>query len=151
MRLLIVGRLNGQFTTAAKMAMSQGAKVAHVETCSAATNALRNGQGADLVMIDYELDIASFIAANDAERIHVPVIACGVNPDPDKAAAAIRAGAKEFIPLPPDAESSPPPSPGGAALPFPHATDRASATTPDPAMPRRRSMGVLPRFELERR
>jgi two-component system, response regulator FlrC len=104
MRLLIVGRLNGQFTTAAKMAMSQGAKVAHVETCSAATNALRNGQGADLVMIDYELDIASFIAANDAERIHVPVIACGVNPDPDKAAAAIRAGAKEFIPLPPDVE-----------------------------------------------
>ena len=33
MRLLIVGRLNGQFTTAAKMAMSAGAKVAHVETC----------------------------------------------------------------------------------------------------------------------
>jgi DNA-binding NtrC family response regulator len=32
------------------------------------------------------------------------VVACGVNPDPDKAAAAIRAGAKEFIPLPPDAE-----------------------------------------------
>jgi DNA-binding NtrC family response regulator len=104
MRLLIVGRLNGQFTTAAKMAMSAGAKVAHVETCSAATNALRNGQGADLVMVDYELDIASFIAANDAERIHVPIVACGVNPDPDKAAAAIRAGAKEFIPLPPEAE-----------------------------------------------
>ncbi len=104
MRLLIVGRLNGQFTTAAKMAMAAGAKVAHVETCSAATNALRNGQGADLVMVDYELDIASFILANEAERISVPVIACGVNPDPDKAAAAIRAGAKEFIPLPPEAE-----------------------------------------------
>jgi len=104
MRLLIVGRLNGQFTTAAKMAMSAGAKVAHVETCSAATSALRNGQGADLMMVDYELDIAGLIAANEAERIHVPVIACGVNPDPDKAAAAIRAGAKEFIPLPPEAE-----------------------------------------------
>ena len=36
MRLLIVGRLNGQLTTSAKMAMSTGAKVAHVETCSAA-------------------------------------------------------------------------------------------------------------------
>jgi two-component system response regulator FlrC len=86
------------------MAMSAGAKVSHVETCSAATSALRNGQGADLMMVDYELDIAGLIAANEAERIHVPVIACGVNPDPDKAAAAIRAGAKEFIPLPPEAE-----------------------------------------------
>jgi two-component system response regulator FlrC len=103
MRLLIVGRLNGQFTTAAKMAMAAGAKVAHVETCSAATSALRNGQGADLMMVDYELDIAALIAANEAERIHVPIVACGVNPDPDKAAAAIRAGAKEFIPLPPEA------------------------------------------------
>ena len=104
MRLLIVGRLNGQFTMAAKMAMNAGAKVAHVETCSAATNALRSGQGADLMMVDYELDIASLITANEAERIYVPVVACGVNPDPDRAAAAIRAGAKEFIPLPPEAE-----------------------------------------------
>jgi DNA-binding NtrC family response regulator len=104
MRLLIVGRLNGQITTAVKMAMSAGAKVSHVETCLAATNALRAGQGADLLMVDYELDIAGLIAANELERIHVPVVACGVNPNPDKAAAAIRAGAKEFIPLPPDAE-----------------------------------------------
>ena len=104
MRLLIVGRLNGQFTTAAKMAMSAGAKVAHVETCAAATNALRNGQGADLLMVDYELDIAALIAANELEHIHVPVVACGVSPDPTLAAAAIRAGAKEFIPLPPEAE-----------------------------------------------
>jgi len=35
------------------------AKVAHVETCEAATNALRAGQGADLLMVDYDLDIAS--------------------------------------------------------------------------------------------
>ena len=104
MRLLIVGRLNGQITTAVKMAMSAGAKVAHVETCSAATHALRAGQGADLLMVDYDLDIAALIAANEAERIRVPVVACGVGADPDKAAAAIRAGAKEFIPLPPDAE-----------------------------------------------
>jgi two-component system response regulator FlrC len=104
MRLLIVGRLNGQITTAVKMAMAAGAKVSHVETCSAATSALRAGQGADLLMVDYELDIYSLIQANEAEHIHVPVVACGVNPNPDKAASAIRAGAKEFIPLPPDAE-----------------------------------------------
>jgi DNA-binding NtrC family response regulator len=104
MRLLVVERLSGQLSSAVKLAMSAGAKVAHVETCEAATYALRAGQGADLLMVDYELDIAALIAANEAERIRVPVVACGVGSDPKRAADAIRAGAKEFIPLPPDAE-----------------------------------------------
>jgi len=103
MRLLVVGRLSGQLSAAVKMAMEAGAKVAHVDSVSQATDALRKGQGADLLMVDYELDIAGLIAANESERIHVQVIACGVNPDPRKAAMAITAGAKEFIPLPPDA------------------------------------------------
>ncbi|HEY4029453.1 MAG TPA: sigma-54 dependent transcriptional regulator [Caulobacteraceae bacterium] len=127
MRLLIVGRLNGQLTTAAKMAMMTGAKVAHVETCFAATNALRAGQGADLLMVDYELDIGSLIAANEAEHIHVAVVACGVNPDPDKAARAIRAGAKEFIPLPPEAELI-------AAVLAAVTDDERPVVTRDPAM-----------------
>jgi DNA-binding NtrC family response regulator len=104
MRLLVVGRLSGQLSTAVRMAMSAGAKVAHVETVEKATAALRAGQGADLMMVDYELDIAGLIAANEAERIHVPVVACGVAADARRAADAIRQGAKEFIPLPPEAE-----------------------------------------------
>jgi DNA-binding NtrC family response regulator len=104
MRLLVVGKLNGQLSTAVKMAMAAGAKVSHVETIAAATHALRAGQGADLLMVDYELDIAALIAANEAERIRAPVVACGVGADAKGAADAIRAGAKEFIPLPPDAE-----------------------------------------------
>jgi len=103
MRLLVVGKLSGQLATAVKMAMSAGAKVGHVETIEAATSALRAGQGADLLMVDYDLDIAGLIAANEAERIRVPVVACGVAADPKRAADAIRAGAKEFIPLPPEA------------------------------------------------
>jgi two-component system response regulator FlrC len=104
MRLLVVGRLSGQLSAAVKLAMSTGAKVSHVETIAAATQALRAGQGADLLMVDYELDIAALIAANEAERIRVPVVACGVDAGPQQAADAIRAGAKEFIPLPPEAE-----------------------------------------------
>jgi DNA-binding NtrC family response regulator len=104
MRLLVVGQLNGQLASAVKMAMSAGAKVSHVETIQAATHALRAGQGADLLMVDYNLDIAGLIAANEAERIRAPVVACGVGADPQRAADAIKAGAKEFIPLPPDAE-----------------------------------------------
>src|SRR6059058_1345186 len=104
MRLLVVGKLSGQLSVAVKMAMSTGAKVSHVETIAAATHALRAGQGADLLMVDYTLDIAALIAANEAERIRCPVVACGVGADPQRAADAIRAGAKEFIPLPPEAE-----------------------------------------------
>src|SRR5688572_32473062 len=104
MRLLVVGRLSGQLSSAVKMAMSAGAKVSHVETIEQATHALRAGQGADLLMVDYDLDIAGLIAANEAERIRAPVVACGIAADPQKAAAAIRAGAKEFIPLPPEAD-----------------------------------------------
>ena len=104
MRLLVVGKLSGQLSTAVKMAMSAGAKVSHVESIEAATHALRAGQGADLLMVDYDLDIAGLIAANESERIHVPVVACGIAADPKRAGDAIRAGAKEFIPLPPEAE-----------------------------------------------
>ena len=104
MRLLVVGRLSGQLAAAVKMAMAHGAKVQHVERTDQATEQLRRGQGADLLMVDYNLDIGGLIAANDAERIFVPVVACGVDNDAEKAAAAIRAGAKEFIPLPPDAD-----------------------------------------------
>jgi len=87
MRLLVVGKLNGQLSTAVKMAMAAGAKVSHVETIEAATHALRAGQGADLLMVDFELDIAGLIAANEAERIRVPVVACGVNAGAAGAAA----------------------------------------------------------------
>jgi len=104
MRLLVVGKLNGQLSVAVKMAMNAGAKVAHVETVAAATQALRAGQGADLMMVDYELDIAGLIAANEAERIRVPVVACGVGADAQRAGDAIRAGAMEFIPLPAEAD-----------------------------------------------
>ncbi len=127
MRLLVVGRLSGQLSSAVKMAMSTGAKVAHVETCAQATHALRSGQGADLLMVDYDLDIAALIAANEAERIHVPVVACGIDPSPEKAAAAIRAGAKEFIPLPPEAELI-------AAVLAAVSSDDRPLVTRDPAM-----------------
>lgn len=104
MRLLIVGTLNGQLSTATKMAMSKGAKVTHTETVDQAIETLRAGRGADLMMVDVAADIASLIPRLQAEHICVPVIACGVETDARAAVNAIRAGAKEYIPLPPDAE-----------------------------------------------
>ncbi len=104
MRLMIVGSLNGQISTAGKIAIGRGAKVVHCEDVEQALGALRSGKGADVVMIDVKQDIAGFITALDAERIVAPVVACGIDNDASAAVRAIKAGAKEYIPLPPDAE-----------------------------------------------
>ncbi|MBL1235370.1 MAG: sigma-54-dependent Fis family transcriptional regulator [Rhodobiaceae bacterium] len=104
MRLLIVGTLNGQLSTATKMAMDKGAKVVHAESIEQAMASLRSGKGADLVMVEVSLDIARLINQLQAEHIYVPIVACGVESDAQAAVHAIRCGAKEYIPLPPDAD-----------------------------------------------
>ena len=102
MRLLIAGTLKGQLTEATRIAMNKGARVVHAETVDQAVATLRAGQGADLVMVDVMLDVAELIDRLSGERIHVPVVACGTETDTRAAVAAIQAGAKEYIPLPPD-------------------------------------------------
>jgi DNA-binding NtrC family response regulator len=104
MRLLIIGALEGQLTQATKLAMDGGAKVAHAESIEIALASLRAGRGADLLLVDVMVDIPGLIAGLDAERFHIPVVACGTETNAAAAVNAIRAGAKEYIPLPPDAE-----------------------------------------------
>jgi DNA-binding NtrC family response regulator len=104
MRVLIIGNLDGQLSNATKIAFERGAKVLHAPDTATAMDLLRNGKGADLLLIDVHEDIAGMVAAMALERIVAPVIACGVSTTPEQAAAAIRAGAREFIPLPPDPE-----------------------------------------------
>jgi DNA-binding NtrC family response regulator len=102
MRLLIAGSLNGQLSMATKIALDRGAQVSHTETMQLALSHLRAGRGADLLMVDVNLDIAHLIQSLETEHITVPVVACGVENDARAAVNAIRAGAKEYIPLPPD-------------------------------------------------
>ncbi|MDB5563281.1 MAG: flbD [Hyphomicrobiales bacterium] len=104
MRLLIIGALEGQLSEATKLAMDGGAKVAHAPTIEIALASLRTGRGADLLLVDVMVDIPGLIAGLDAERIVIPVVACGTETNAAAAVNAIRAGAKEYIPLPPDAE-----------------------------------------------
>jgi two-component system response regulator FlrC len=104
MRLLIVGTLKGQLTVATKIAMDRGASVTHADDNEQALRVLRAGRGADLMMVDVALDIRDLVLRLEAEHIHVPIVACGVDNDARAAVAAIRAGAKEYIPLPPDPE-----------------------------------------------
>lgn len=104
MRLLLIGSMDGQIGAASKIALQKGGSVTHAETIDQALETLRNGQGADLIMADVKLDIYSLVERLDGERICVPVVACGVAEDARAAIKAIKAGAKEYIPLPPDAE-----------------------------------------------
>ncbi|MBS3847292.1 sigma-54 dependent transcriptional regulator [Devosia sp. J2-20] len=129
MRLLIIGALEGQLSEATKMAMNGGAKVAHAPSVEIALAALRAGRGADLLLVDVVMDIAGLIAGLEAERIAIPVVACGVEANAAAAVNAIRAGAKEYIPLPPDAELI-------AAVIAAVARDSAEFLFRDPAMER---------------
>src|SRR3954465_9921237 len=102
MRLLIVGTLHGQLTLATKLAMEQGATVTHADGAEMALRVLRSGRSADLLMVEVAVDIRDLITRMEAEHITVPVVACGTSTDARAAVAAIHAGAKEYIPLPPD-------------------------------------------------
>jgi two-component system response regulator FlrC len=104
MQLLIIGTLSGQIGAASKIALARGAKVNHADTVEAGLQALRAGGGADLVMADVALDLDTLIRAMKAERMATPVVACGIGADTQSAVRAIKAGAKEYVPLPPDAE-----------------------------------------------
>lgn len=104
MRLMIIGQLDGYISQAGKIALQRGAKVVHCEDAEAGIGALLHGKGADLVMIDVKQKVGDFIERLKAERIHIPVVACGIGTDARAAVKAIQQGAKEYVPLPPDAE-----------------------------------------------
>src|SRR5438270_324406 len=95
MRLLIVGTLKGQLTTATKIAMDNGASVTHADDHEQAMRVLRGGKGADLLLVDVALDIRDLVMRLESEHIHVPIVACGISNDARAAVAAIHAGAKE--------------------------------------------------------
>src|SRR5258708_9953673 len=104
MRLLIVGGVQGQIGLATKIAMDKGAKVTHATDREQALISLRGGIGADLVFCDGGLEIGALVRGLGAERICPRVVACGVGTDTRRAVDAIRAGAKEYLPLPADPE-----------------------------------------------
>ncbi|MEB3702244.1 Sigma-54-dependent Fis family transcriptional regulator [Candidatus Bealeia paramacronuclearis] len=104
MRVLIVGTLKGHISTAGKIAMARGAQIQHVDDIDAALGGLRTGKGADLILIDVTLDVPLLIQKLTSERISIPVIACGIGSEKEEILRAIKAGAKEYLPLPPDPE-----------------------------------------------
>ena len=104
MRLLIIGKLEGYIAEAGRIAVGKGAKVSHIDDVDGAMGALRAGRGCDLLMVDVKCDIARLVEALKTERFSLPLVACGIGSDASAAVKAIKAGAKEYVPLPADAE-----------------------------------------------
>ncbi|UPG74232.1 sigma-54 dependent transcriptional regulator [Roseomonas gilardii subsp. gilardii] len=98
-RLLIVGSLEGELGQAARIARAGGARLAQADGVSTAIAHAR-AEGCDLVLCDVLHDVAWLVQALEAERIACPVVACGRSSDAAAAVRAIRAGAREFLPLP---------------------------------------------------
>ncbi len=101
---MVIGSLNGQIVEASKIAIKRGAQVSHAEDIEQAMGALRSGKGTDIIMIDVKMSIENLIKCLETERFAIPVVACGTENDAAAAVKAIKAGAKEYVPLPPNAD-----------------------------------------------
>ena len=102
MRVLIVGSLAGELGRAAQLAASRGARVSQAAGVAQALAFLRGDAGPDLVLCEVACGVAALVRGLAGERIAVPVVACSTSLSAEVAAQAIRDGAREFMPLPPD-------------------------------------------------
>jgi DNA-binding NtrC family response regulator len=104
MHVLIIGSLGGELGQAARIAVARGAKLHQADDDRGALAHLRADARVDLVLVELPHDVRMLTSAMLAERLPTPVVACGVDTSPEDAADAISAGAREFLPLPPDPE-----------------------------------------------
>ncbi len=101
MRVLIVGLLGGALGQAASLARGRNAQVDHVDdTVSALACARRSSY--DLILCDVASGVGTLVRALAVERVSVPIVACSAVVTAEIAAQALRDGAQEFLPLPPD-------------------------------------------------
>ena len=104
MHVLIIGSLGGELGKAARIASTRGAKLYQADDDRSALAQLRADAKVDLVLVELPHDIGALVRSLAAERIVVPVVACGTEADAPAAVRAIRDGAREFMPLPADPE-----------------------------------------------
>ena len=102
MRVLIVGSLAGELGRASVLAAARGARVCQADHVAGAMAQLRADAAQDLVLCDVACGIAPLVRQLAAERICLAVVACSTSLSPDVAMQAMRDGAREFMPLPPD-------------------------------------------------
>jgi DNA-binding NtrC family response regulator len=102
-RMLLIGAEGSAFTLAAEMAREAGVEVDMVRSPEAGVEQARRKR-ASLAMIEVGFDVRGFIERLRAERITIPVLACGIDAAAADAVAAIKGGARDYVPLPPERE-----------------------------------------------
>lgn len=102
MRLLVIGKIQSEVSEACKIAMENGATISNAENIDEAFNRILSGDGGEMVLVDVEDDVTRLIKLLNQERISIPVVAYGINADSTLAAKAIKSGAEEYLPLPPE-------------------------------------------------
>jgi DNA-binding NtrC family response regulator len=167
LRVMVIGNLDG-LATAAKIAMDNGAPVRHADRIETALAMLQAGPAADLLIVDMAVEIRRLATRLHAAGKAAPIVACGTSSDAGAAIAAIHAGAREYIPLPPDpeviaailaavADDGPaslhppcPPQAGEGVVGIPHPQSRASVVDIPPplAAPRSGAMSKAARAVL---
>ncbi len=93
MRVLIIGSLAGELGRAARIAIARGAKLDQADNADAALARLRSDARVDLVLCDVVHNVGAVVRALAAERIAVPVVACGTGDD-----AEVRAIVRAVLP-----------------------------------------------------
>ena len=95
MRVLIIGSLAGDSARPARIAMARGAELAHADDVEhGARPRCAPASALDLAAVRRRARHRRLVRALAAERIAVPVVACGIGADADAAVRAIRAGAR---------------------------------------------------------
>jgi len=104
MRVLVIGSLAGELGKAAAIAVARGVRLDQADDVTSGMMRLRHDADVNLVLCEIGQDIGTLVQSLAHERIAVPVIACGLETDPEAALRAVRDGAQDFLPLPPDPE-----------------------------------------------
>lgn len=101
MRTLIVGSLSGELGKAAEIMIANGCLVDHVESIDVAIRKICENGNYRFSFCSLLDGLDRFIKSIRAERISLPIFACGPE-DRMAAVCAISSGAEDYIPLPPD-------------------------------------------------
>jgi len=102
MNVLVIGKNRTEVASACAMAAAKETTIRHVETVREAMAILRSTGSPDLMLVDVEVDIEALLRSLADERILVPLVAYGIGTDARTAVRAVKSGASEFLPLPPD-------------------------------------------------
>ena len=104
MRLLVVGHPHSVIGKAVEIAQKKGIEVFWAEDIAATMDILRGTMNIEAVFVDIALKPLILLQSLKEERIQVPVFVCGEGRAGKEAAAAVRAGAVDFVSLPPNTD-----------------------------------------------